>query len=32
MMRMPANGKFWNGEPINPYPFLRTSSATAVER
>ena len=23
MMRMPADRKYWNGEPINPYPFLR---------
>ena len=23
MMRMPADRKYWNGEPINPYPLLR---------
>jgi murein DD-endopeptidase MepM/ murein hydrolase activator NlpD len=32
MMRMPANRRFWNGEPINPYPFLRPSSTTAVDQ
>lgn len=23
IMRMPADGRFWDGEPINPYPLLR---------
>jgi peptidoglycan LD-endopeptidase LytH len=23
IMRMPADRKFWNGEPVNPYPLLR---------
>lgn len=23
LMRMPANGKYWNGEPLNPYTLLR---------
>jgi murein DD-endopeptidase MepM/ murein hydrolase activator NlpD len=23
IMRMPADGKFWNGEPVNPYPLLK---------
>jgi murein DD-endopeptidase MepM/ murein hydrolase activator NlpD len=32
MMRMPANRRFWNGEPINPYPFLRPSSTTSTDR
>ncbi len=22
IMRMPADGKYWNGEPVNPYPLL----------
>ena len=22
VMRMPADGKYWNGEPINPYSLL----------
>lgn len=26
MMRMPANKKYWNGEPINPFPLLQDSS------
>jgi murein DD-endopeptidase MepM/ murein hydrolase activator NlpD len=26
MMRMPANRRFWDGDPINPYPLLRPSS------
>jgi hypothetical protein len=21
-MSMPANGKYWDGEPINPYPLF----------
>jgi peptidoglycan LD-endopeptidase LytH len=27
IMRMPADGKFWNGEPVNPYPLLRQTEA-----
>ena len=30
VMRMPADRKFWNGEPINPYPLLVRSTAAAV--
>ena len=26
VMRMPADRRFWNGEPINPYPLLRPAS------
>lgn len=26
LMRMPADGKYWNGEPINPYALLRPLS------
>jgi murein DD-endopeptidase MepM/ murein hydrolase activator NlpD len=25
IMRWPADGKYWNGEPVNPYPFLRAA-------
>jgi murein DD-endopeptidase MepM/ murein hydrolase activator NlpD len=32
VMRMPADRRFWNGEPINPYPLLRPSSTTSVVR
>lgn len=32
VMRMPADRRFWNGEPINPYPLLRPSSTTSVDR
>lgn len=32
LMRMPADGRFWNGEPINPYPLLRAPSADASSR
>lgn len=28
VMRMPADGKFLNGEPINPYPLLRQTATT----
>ena len=27
VMRMPADKKYWVGEPINPYPLLRATSA-----
>jgi hypothetical protein len=30
MMRMPANGRFWDGEPINPYPLLRPATASSA--
>ena len=26
IMRMPADGKYWNGEPVNPYPLLKTAA------
>ena len=26
LMRMPADKRFWNGEPINPYPLLARSA------
>lgn len=26
VMRMPADRRFWNGEPINPYPLLRQAA------
>jgi murein DD-endopeptidase MepM/ murein hydrolase activator NlpD len=29
VMRMPADHKFWNGEPINPYPLLRQPASTS---
>lgn len=29
LMRMPSDGKYWNGEPINPYPFLRAVSSAS---
>ncbi len=27
IMRMPADRKFWNGAPVNPYPLLKPASA-----
>lgn len=30
MMRMPGDGKYWNGEPINPYQFLRAATPEAT--
>src|ERR1051325_8855997 len=27
VMRMPADGRYWDGEPINPYPLLRELEA-----
>ena len=30
VMRMPSDRKFWNGEPINPYPLLRPATAPAT--
>jgi murein DD-endopeptidase MepM/ murein hydrolase activator NlpD len=32
VMRMPADRKFWNGEPINPYPLLRAASPPTAGR
>ena len=29
VMHMPADGKFWAGAPINPYPLLKQKTATA---
>ena len=29
VMRMPADRKFWNGEPINPYPLLRPTTTSS---
>ena len=28
LMRMPADGRYWNGEPLNPYTLLRAPEAT----
>jgi peptidoglycan LD-endopeptidase LytH len=28
VMRMPADRKYWSGEPINPYPLLRATAAS----
>jgi peptidoglycan LD-endopeptidase LytH len=30
VMRMPGNGRFWDGDPINPYPLLRQSIVTST--
>lgn len=32
MMRMPADRRYWNGEPINPYPYLRAASPLASDQ
>ncbi len=32
MMRMPADGKYWNGEAINPYPLLRQTTSASTGR
>ena len=29
VMRMPADRKYWSGEPINPYPLLRATSTAS---
>jgi murein DD-endopeptidase MepM/ murein hydrolase activator NlpD len=29
VMRMPADRKYWVGEPINPYPLLRATSTAS---
>ena len=30
LMRMPPDNKFWNGEPINPYPLLKPVAPVSV--
>ena len=32
LMRMPPDRKYWNGEPINPYPFLRATTPEASDQ
>jgi murein DD-endopeptidase MepM/ murein hydrolase activator NlpD len=32
VMRMPSDGKYWNGEPINPYPLLRQPASLSSQR
>jgi peptidoglycan LD-endopeptidase LytH len=32
IMLWPADGKFWNGEPVNPYPVLRGLTSSGVAR
>lgn len=32
VMRMPADRKFWNGEPVNPYPLLKPASPATAGR
>lgn len=32
VMRMPADRKFWNGEPLNPYPLLRQPASVTDGR
>lgn len=32
VMRMPANGRYWDGEPINPYPLLRQPLDSLTDR
>lgn len=32
VMRMPPDRRFWNGDPINPYPLLRLTASTPVEK
>jgi murein DD-endopeptidase MepM/ murein hydrolase activator NlpD len=32
IMRMPEDGKFWIGEPINPYPLLGGVKRVAKQR
>lgn len=29
VMRMPADGRYWNGEPLNPFHLLRTPDSTS---
>jgi len=30
VMRMPADRKYWNGEPINPYPLLHNTTSAST--
>ena len=32
VMHMAADGRFWAGEPINPYPLLKTKSIVAADK
>lgn len=32
VMRMPSDRKYWNGEPINPYPLLREPASPSFQR
>jgi murein DD-endopeptidase MepM/ murein hydrolase activator NlpD len=32
IMLWPTDGKWWNGEPVNPYPVLHTGLASALRR
>ena len=32
IMLWPADGKWWNGEPVNPYPVLRNATSSGVNR
>lgn len=32
VMRMPSDHRFWNGDPINPYPLLRLTASMPVEK
>jgi hypothetical protein len=29
-MRMPSDHKYWDGDPINPYPLLRRTGTTSA--
>ena len=32
IMLWPSDGKWWNGEPVNPYPVLRSAPSSGVNR
>jgi murein DD-endopeptidase MepM/ murein hydrolase activator NlpD len=32
VMRMPGDGRYWNGEPINPYPLLKATASIPSAR
>jgi peptidoglycan LD-endopeptidase LytH len=32
VMRMPASGQFWNGDPVNPYPLLRQVTTASADK
>jgi murein DD-endopeptidase MepM/ murein hydrolase activator NlpD len=32
VMRMPADRRYWNGDPINPYPLLRPATSVSTSR